>query len=51
VHEAEKLGFKVCCMPASNMKYIKRDPGIKVVGISSVKDLYDFIGNQERSFT
>lgn len=43
VKEAEKLGFKTCCIPASNMKYIKKEKGIHVIGIRNVKDLYDFI--------
>ena len=43
VREAEKLGFKVCCIPQSNMKYIRSNTGIRVIGIRNVKDLYDFI--------
>ena len=43
VREAEKLGFKVCCIPQSNMKYIRNNAGIRVIGIRNVKDLYDFI--------
>lgn len=43
VREAEKLGFKVCCIPASNMKYIKGDISIKVIGVRNVRELYDFI--------
>ena len=43
VREAEKLGFKVCCIPQSNMKYIRSNAGIRVIGIRNVKDLYDFI--------
>ena len=42
VREAEKLGFKVCCIPQSNMKYIRSKAGIRVIGIRNVKDLYDF---------
>lgn len=45
VREAEKLGFKVCCIPESNIKYLKSNIGIKVIGIRNVRDLYDFISD------
>ena len=43
VKEAEKLGFKICCIPASNMKYFQKEMRIKVIGIKNVRDMYDFI--------
>ncbi len=43
VREAQKLGFKVCCIPESNIKYLKNSMDIRVIGIRNVRDIYDFI--------
>lgn len=42
VKEAEKMGFKTCIMPASNVKYCK-GATIKLIGISNVGELLNYI--------
>ncbi len=46
VREAQKLGFKKCLIPAGNMKYIKKDTDIEVIGIRNLSDLYHLISGQ-----
>lgn len=43
VREAGRLGFKSCCIPYSNMKYIKNHEGLTVTGVRNVRELYDFL--------
>ncbi len=43
IREAKKLGFKTCCMPASQMKRFKNMDDIELVSIANVKDIYRYI--------
>lgn len=43
VREGAKLGFSVCCMPAANVRHLKKQEEITVVPIASVQDLYQFL--------
>lgn len=43
VREAAKLGFKKCCIPESNRRYLGKQEDIEVYGISTVKELYRHI--------
>lgn len=43
VREAAKLGFTTCIMPATNASNIKGVDGIKLVGVSNVKEAIDLI--------
>ncbi len=43
VKEAAKLGFTTCILPASNASNIKDIQGIKLLGVSNVKEAIDLI--------
>lgn len=43
VQEAKKLGFTTCLVPASCLDNVKDIKGIKIIGISSVKDAMEYI--------
>ncbi len=43
VQEAKKLGFTSCLLPMSCMSQVKNIKGIKVIGVSNVKDAMEFI--------
>lgn len=43
VKEAAKLGFTTCILPASNAANIKGIQGIKLIGVSNVKEAIDLI--------
>ena len=38
VNEARKLGFKTCILPKSCLSSVKEKDGIKLVGVSNVKE-------------
>lgn len=38
IQEAVKLGFEVCVLPQTSLKNLKKDLGIKLVGVNNVKD-------------
>ena len=44
IKEAEKLGFTTCILPATNLKSIAKDTGIKLIGMESVTELGKYIG-------
>ncbi len=43
VLEAKKLGFETCIMPKSSMDAMSKIEGIKIIGISSVRELLNVI--------
>ncbi len=43
VQEAKKLGFTTCIVPSSCLDSVKDIKGIRIVGISSVKDAMEYI--------
>lgn len=43
VKEAEKLGFTTCILPASNAANISNQKGIKLIGVSNVREAIDLI--------
>jgi DNA repair protein RadA/Sms len=43
VREAAKLGFTTCILPATNATNIKGITGIKLIGVSNVKESIDLI--------
>ena len=43
VREAAKLGFSTCILPASNASNIKDVKGIKLMGVSNVKEAIDLV--------
>lgn len=43
IKEAAKLGFSTCVLPAASLKNLKKVEGIKVIGVSSVRDAIDLI--------
>ena len=43
VKEAAKLGFTTCILPATNAANIKKIEGIKLVGVSNVKEAIDLV--------
>ena len=43
VNEAKKLGFKTAIIPASNLPSVSNITGIKVVGVSNIKEAVDAI--------
>lgn len=43
VQEAKKLGFTVCVLPEASLSSIHNREGIRLVGVSSVKDAIDKI--------
>ncbi|MBR0434857.1 MAG: DNA repair protein RadA [Lachnospiraceae bacterium] len=43
VKEAKKLGFTTCILPATNLKSMSKEDGIKLIGIESVKELGRFL--------
>ena len=43
VQEAKKLGFTTCIIPSSCLDNVKDIKGIRIVGISSVKDAMEYI--------
>lgn len=43
VKEAAKLGFTTCILPASNAAGITSDNGIRLLGVSNVKEVIDYI--------
>ena len=48
ISEAKRLGFTTCIVPKASMKKIagkdKQDSEMKVIGVSSVKDVMDYFG-------
>ncbi len=43
IKEAAKLGFTTCVIPAASTKNLKKIDGIKIIGVSSVRDAIDLI--------
>ena len=43
VREAAKLGFTTCILPATNASNIKKIDGIRLIGVSNVKEAIDLI--------
>jgi len=43
VREAKKLGFTTCIIPSSNLEKLEKPEGIKVIGVSTVKDALELI--------
>nr|MCR5344809.1 DNA repair protein RadA [Lachnospiraceae bacterium] len=43
VKEAKKLGFTTCILPATNLKSMSKEDGIKLIGVESVKELGRFL--------
>ncbi|MCF0129651.1 MAG: DNA repair protein RadA [Pseudobutyrivibrio sp.] len=43
VLEAKKLGFNTCILPQSNMKALSNIKGIKLIGVSNIKEAVDAI--------
>ena len=43
IKEAAKLGFKKCLLPKSNIKGLKIEEDIELIGIESVKDIGKFL--------
>ncbi|MDD3369417.1 MAG: DNA repair protein RadA [Lachnospiraceae bacterium] len=44
IQEAEKLGFTTCILPRVCLDQVKKKPGIKLIGVSSVQDAMEAIG-------
>ena len=44
IREAEKLGFKTCVIPQSNLKNLKETYRIKLIGVSDVGELINKLG-------
>ena len=40
IREAKKLGFKTCCMPASQIRQYKDTGELELISIANVRDLY-----------
>lgn len=38
IQEAVKLGFEVCVLPQTSLKNLKKELGIKLIGVNNVKD-------------
>jgi DNA repair protein RadA/Sms len=38
VAEAERLGFKACILPKTNLKSVARRDGISLIGVASVRE-------------
>jgi DNA repair protein RadA/Sms len=43
VHEAYKMGFKRCVLPADNRKHLKPPADMKVIGINTISELPDIL--------
>jgi DNA repair protein RadA/Sms len=43
IREAKKLGFKTCCMPASQIRQYKDTGELELISIANVRDLYRYI--------
>lgn len=43
IREAEKMGFKTCCLPASQIKQFKSKGSMELISIANVKDLYLYL--------
>jgi DNA repair protein RadA/Sms len=44
VQEAKKLGFTTCIVPAANARTLAQIEGIRIIGVSSVRDAIEVIG-------
>jgi DNA repair protein RadA/Sms len=44
VNEARKLGFKTCILPKSAMKGLKDTEGIRLIGVSNVREAVEALG-------
>jgi DNA repair protein RadA/Sms len=43
IKEAEKLGFENCIIPQGNLKTLNQKFNIKITGVKSIKETFDFI--------
>lgn len=43
VREAAKMGFTTCILPKSNAEVIKKIPGMKIVGVSKLSEVLEWI--------
>lgn len=43
VSEAAKLGFTTCILPEVNLRQVKAEEGMKLIGVRSVRDAIDLI--------
>jgi len=43
IHEAYKLGFKTCIVPAENAKSLKKVEGLTVIGVQNVREAIEVI--------
>lgn len=48
IREADKLGFKACCLPEGNLRRLRGSTDLQLTGISNVRDLYSYIRDEKK---